>query len=137
MMDERRRVGLLLVVDDEAGMRETLTDILEEFDLTAEVAANGREAVDKVMARDYLLVIMDIRMPEMSGTEALAAMAACRPGLPVIMMSACPDAEARELVVKHQARALVGKPMDLGVLLTLIQDIVRERLAEHVVAGDS
>ena len=119
---------LLLVVDDEEGMRETLADILEEYDLVVDVACNGREAVVKVETRDYLLVIMDIRMPVMTGTEALALIAATCPDLPVIMMTAFADSAALAEVKKHGARALLRKPLDLPELIQLVQRIVQERL---------
>ncbi len=65
-----RLQGRVLLVDDEPINQKVAAAILQKFGLQTEVAANGREAVQMVQAKDYSLVLMDIQMPEMSGFEA-------------------------------------------------------------------
>jgi signal transduction histidine kinase/CheY-like chemotaxis protein len=67
---EIRLQGRVLLVDDEPINQKVAAAILQKFGLEIEVAGNGREAVQKVEAGDYSLVLMDIQMPEMSGFEA-------------------------------------------------------------------
>jgi CheY-like chemotaxis protein len=67
---EIRLQGRVLLVDDEPINQKVAAAILQKFGLEIEVAGNGREAVEKVEAGDYSLVLMDIQMPEMSGFEA-------------------------------------------------------------------
>jgi len=126
MSDAMERKELLLVVDDEAGMRDTLIDILEEYDWRPQLACNGLEAVKMVASGDYALVLMDIRMPIMSGIEALARIAQMRPQLPVIMMSAYADQEAMDAAERFGARALMRKPLDWSKLLPLIEQAVSD-----------
>jgi len=126
MSDAMERKELLLVVDDEAGMRDTLIDILEEYEWRPQLACNGLEAVNMVETGDYALVLMDLRMPVMSGIEALARIAQMRPRLPVIMMSAYADQEAMEAAERYGARALMRKPLDWSKLLPLIEQAVSE-----------
>ncbi|WP_207423220.1 PAS domain S-box protein [Desertivirga brevis] len=61
----------VLVVDDNAINRLLARKVLEKWSLIVEFAENGKEAVEKVMAKDYDLVLMDIHMPVMSGEEAV------------------------------------------------------------------
>ena len=113
--------SLLLVVDDEEGMRETLRDILEECDFAADTASNGLEAVDKVKTVDYDLVLMDVRMPVMGGIEALRNMRRLRPGLPIIMMTAYSSTSAETEACREGAQMMLYKPVDLDELLGSIR----------------
>jgi two-component system response regulator HydG len=123
-MDTEEGVSILLVVDDEEGMRETLTDILEEFGFDVDSARDGREAVDRVGERDYDLLLMDIKMPEMDGVEALMEIKSSKPEIPVVMMTAYADSSAVEEARAQGAQAVVYKPLDLGSLLPMVQKLV-------------
>ena len=70
-MNESNAVTIL-VVDDEPGMRETLSDIFVELGYSVRTASDGQSAVHVVRSQDYDLVLMDVRMPGMSGQEALS-----------------------------------------------------------------
>ncbi len=116
----------LLVVDDEQGMRDTLADILEEFDFAVGQAANGEEAVRMVSVGDYDVVLMDVRMPVMDGVTALEALAARGSHPPVIMMTAY--MQAAELSrVADLAVAIVSKPLDVPALLALLGQVTAQR----------
>jgi len=115
---------VLLVVDDEEGMRITLADILEDLDVTVDVACNGKQAVDKVAAHDYALALMDIRMPVMNGVVALKEIKRLRPSLPVIMMTAYADQEALMESQRAGAEAILGKPLDLARVIRLVSGML-------------
>ena len=117
--------NLLLVVDDEEGMRETLRDILEECDYIADTASNGQEAVDKVKTVAYDLVLMDIRMPVMDGIEAMRNMRALRPRWPIIMMTAYSSSAAVDEACRQGARMILYKPLDPDELLGSIESTPR------------
>jgi two-component system response regulator (stage 0 sporulation protein F) len=123
---------VLLVVDDEEGMRVTLADILQDLDLAVEVACDGREAVDMVRAGDYALALMDIRMPVMNGVLALKEIKRLRPDMPVIMMTAFADQESLTESKRVGAEAILGKPLDLGCLIRLVNGaLARQRCADE------
>ena len=61
----------VLIVDDHASMRATLTRMVTKKGFTADSAENGRVAVDKCRDKQFDLVVLDIRMPELNGVEAL------------------------------------------------------------------
>ena len=78
-------MAIILVIDDEKAVRDTMRRLLERQGHEVREAANGREALKA--APDYDLVITDINMPEMDGIEVIMALAERRPGLPVIAIS--------------------------------------------------
>lgn len=82
----------VLVVDDEADMREALTDLLQRsgFEIVG-TASNGREAVSLTAELHPALVLMDMRMPEMDGIEATRQIKAATPNTQVLILSAYED----------------------------------------------
>ena len=85
---ERLVLGEVAVVEDEQDIRETLRDILEMEGYRVRCACNGKEALDALaeMPRP-LLILLDLMMPVMSGTELAKRVKAIRPGLPVVLIS--------------------------------------------------
>ena len=81
---QRKRV---LVADDEPSVRSSLDTILTAAGHEVILAVNGAEATRRWRELGADLVILDIFMPELDGLEALAALRAHAPGLPIIMMS--------------------------------------------------
>ncbi len=124
MAASQTSTGRLLVVDDEAGMCETLADILQDVGFEVDVAGSGQEAIDCVSRAAYDLVLMDVRMPGLDGVETLFRIRALSPRLPVVLMTAQADLQDVERV-RTQAEAILYKPLDLGELLELIQGAMR------------
>jgi two-component system, response regulator FlrC len=107
----------VLVVDDEAGMRETLVDILEGagYDVTA--ASDGDSALAQVRQGSFDLVLMDIRMPGRDGVSVLHDIG--RPPPQVIMMTAyAMEEQIRQAI--DSAFAVVHKPFQITYLLGLV-----------------
>jgi two-component system invasion response regulator UvrY len=79
----------VLIADDHAVVRRGIKDILRDIPVKSAVveAADGQEALEKVLAEDWDVVILDVTMPRKTGVEALRAIRAARPNLPVIMLS--------------------------------------------------
>lgn len=93
----------VLVVDDEAGMRQYLRRALEVEYCAVETAASGEAAIDRVHHGSIPdLVLLDIEMPGLNGLETLAELLQFRPGLKIIMCSSRDDA------------ATIGKAQELG-----------------------
>ena len=66
--------GRILIIDDEAAIRQTLTRILRRAGFEVTSAESGNEALDYLRKQEFDLVYLDIRMPDMSGLEALEIM---------------------------------------------------------------
>jgi CheY-like chemotaxis protein len=78
----------ILVVDDEEMVRIVLKQILEQGGYACDIAGNGVEALKKLKADNFDLLITDINMPEMDGVELLAKTKELFPAMPVIFITA-------------------------------------------------
>ncbi len=108
--------GIILIVDDEEAIRGILSRKLEVDGYHCEVAADGKEALWKAFMKDFDLVLMDIKMPGLSGMEALPQMVTNHPDTCVIMMTAVVDTETAVQAMKLGAYDYVTKPFDLDDL---------------------
>ena len=77
-----------LIVDDEKNIRLTLSETIGPLGFVADTAVNGEEALDKIAAREYQVVLLDLNMPGIGGMEVLRRLRSTRPGLPVIIITA-------------------------------------------------
>lgn len=117
---------IILVVDDQPGIRRLLTEVLAENGYVAESAANGYEGLQKAKELNPALVLMDMKMPGMDGIETLRELRRSGLTTKVVMMTAYGEldmiSEAKEL----GAIAYVTKPFDIVSLCQLIQQNVRD-----------
>ena len=115
---------IILVVDDQPGIRRLLIEVLAENGYTAEAAANGYEGLQKAKELNPSLVLMDMKMPGMDGIETLREFRRIGLTTKVVMMTAYGEldmiSEAKEL----GAIAYVTKPFDIVSLCQLIQQNV-------------
>ncbi len=109
MTGEQVRV---LVVDDEEAVRNLLQRILEGASYQVTTAANGREALYKVSLGEIELVLLDIKMPEMSGLEVLSKLSADSPDTCAIMVTSVAETETAIDAMKLGAYDYILKPFD-------------------------
>lgn len=120
-----------LIVDDEAELRKSVISILHsnmpeiEFDITE--AANGREALNQVMARQYDLVLMDVKMPEMNGLEALTAIKEHDPRTFVVLMTAHSNLQDAVAAIKEGAYDYTEKPVQPEKLASVVRKSLEAR----------
>jgi len=110
----------VLIVDDEENMRRTLSDILrrEGYDTTA--ATTGEEAVELCSKEGFDIVLMDVRMPGISGVEAFRRIRRNKEGVRVILMTAFDLDELKQAALDEGAIAFLPKPLDLEKTIDLI-----------------
>jgi DNA-binding NtrC family response regulator len=113
----------VLVVDDEPGMRDTLTAILELHGYCVSSASDGETAVAAVREGAFDVVVMDVRMPGRDGVSVLEEMG--DPPPQVILMTAYAQEERLRAAVKANAFAIVHKPFDTRRMLSLVADASR------------
>ncbi|HEX8434676.1 response regulator [Archangium sp.] len=116
-------MSYILVVDDDASHRTLICDALEEMGYRTEQAANGREALDILEGEIPQAVLLDLRMPVMSGwglLDALKKMPRAR-GLPIIIISGYGFEWEAELV---GAAGYISKPVDLDKVRMTVQRII-------------
>ena len=103
--------GHILIIDDEASLRQTLARILQRAGYEVTTAANGQEGLDLVSEHPFDLVYLDIRMPDMNGLDLLKAIHAKLPDLPVILFTAQPDLNSAVEAVRSGAADYLLKPL--------------------------
>lgn len=81
----------ILVVDDEEKFRRMFCYLLQSLNLEVSCAENGQEAVEMVEKRAYDLIFMDVRMPKMTGPEAIRKIKALRPEQKIVLFSSSSD----------------------------------------------
>jgi two-component system response regulator AtoC len=123
----------MMVVDDEPGLRRTLSLILEGEGHDVAVAEHGAQALEALRADDADLVLCDLRMPVMDGSEFLDRYRAGGGRALVVMMSAYGDDEQAIAAMQRGAYDYVPKPFRADqVLLVVRKAIERERLQREV-----
>ncbi|MBI2876528.1 MAG: response regulator [Candidatus Tectomicrobia bacterium] len=113
----------VLVVDDDPGLTETLSDILEEEGYEVEVAHNGFEAIEKASSHLFDCILMDIRMPGMNGVEAFKEIKRISPETPVVMMTAYSLYNLIEEARQEGALAVLPKPLDINKILGSLEEM--------------
>lgn len=111
----------ILIVDDEENVRRMLTTSFALAGHDTFCAANGREAQLLFEENPPDVVLMDIRMPEVNGIDAMKAMRSRQPKIPVILMTAYAEVETAVEALRCGAFDYVIKPFDLDELHMVIQ----------------
>lgn len=111
----------ILIVDDEDNVRRMLTTAFSLQGHETHCASNGEEALQRFADATPDVVLMDIRMPEMNGIDALKVMRTQQPRIPVILMTAYAEVETAVEALRSGAFDYVIKPFDLDELNLLIQ----------------
>ncbi len=117
-----RGSGTVLVVEDETAVRQLVERSLRAYGYTVIAAADGREALGIVerSGSDIDIVITDVIMPGLSGTDLAARLQDTRPGLPVLFMSGYPD-HSRNSSAQIPAERLLQKPFTPAQLVRRVQ----------------
>ena len=121
----------ILVVDDEAAIRESLRMVLEFEGYRVEEAGNGLEALQKVRERPPHAILLDLRMPEMDGAETLRSLRERGYDMPVLVVSGHADVATAVEMTRRGAFDFFEKPFQSDRLLISVRNAVEaRRLAE-------
>jgi len=112
--------GKILVVDDDANIRELLQMFLASKGFEVTLAAEGMEAVSALKRERPHLVLLDIMMPRMSGFEVLKMLKAADPKVAVIMITALGDMSSAQECLALGAYDYIVKPLNLDYLETSV-----------------
>jgi CheY-like chemotaxis protein len=115
----------VLVVDDNDSIREILTALLSHKGHRCESAANGREAMEKVVQGHFDVVITDVNMPEMDGITLTRELTLRFSHLPVMIMTAQLDEECRESALSAGAKEVLGKPFEISEFMAMLDKVAR------------
>jgi DNA-binding NtrC family response regulator len=115
-----------LIVDDEKEFRTYLAEALAGAGYETQVAASGREAVDLATEGDFDVVLLDLIMPKMSGSDVLAELRRVSPRSRVIMITAFASIENAVDAIKRGATDYLSKPFKIDELLVRIKRALEE-----------
>src|SRR5262244_3455642 len=117
----------ILIVDDEAGIRESLTSILSDEGYHVESAESAEEALERAAAGDLEVILLDVWLPGMDGLEALGRLQALPRPPAVIMISGHGNIETAVRATKLGAFDFVEKPLSLEKITVLVRNAVQQR----------
>lgn len=117
---------VVLVVDDEEAIREAVRDILELVDIQSVLAANGREAIDLFNQHRTRIkaILLDLRMPVMSGTETYEKLRELDTNVRIILSSGYDEKVSTLNFEADSALVFLRKPYALDALLACVQDAI-------------
>lgn len=117
----------ILVVDDDKSILRTFTRILQKSGYNIDVAETGKEAMNKAESKHYDLALVDIRLPDMDGTDLLAKLKKQLQFTVKIMITGFPSLETGVKALDEGADAYLVKPVKPQELLLLLD----EKLKTH------
>ena len=122
----------VLIVEDDAALREALVDTLRAAGLMALAAADSASALQMLAGEEIALVISDVQMPGANGYELLASIKRMRPYLPVVLMTAYGTVAQAVAAMREGATDYIVKPFDAQALI----DMARRQLAARVMPNE-
>jgi two-component system nitrogen regulation response regulator NtrX len=120
----------ILVVDDEAGVRTSLTGILGDEGYLVDAVASGEACLAALEGRRYDLLLLDVWLPKMDGIETLTRVRTLDPDVPVVVMSGHGNIETAVKAVRMGAQDFVEKPLSLEKTLLVVKNALRQRRLE-------
>ncbi len=117
----------VLIVDDEQVVCDVLSDELREQGYLCSVALEGNEALTKLAAEDFDVVLLDVRLPDISGMEVLAKIRLKHPNVAAVMLTAVNSIDAAVEATKLGALDYIVKPFNLDRVDTSIRAILESK----------
>jgi DNA-binding response OmpR family regulator len=124
MVTNKKKV---LIVDDDKSILRTFTRILQKSGYEIEVAETGKEAMEKTESQHYDLALVDIRLPDIEGTELLAKLKKPLQNTVKIMITGFPSLETGVKALDEGADAYLVKPVKPQELLILLEEKLKNR----------
>ena len=118
----RHGCKVIAIIDDNESMQDSLGDLVESRGFEAQCFGSAKAFLESDLSRNAACLIVDIRMPKMSGLELQATLKQEGCKVPIIFISAYDDSEMRAQAMKEGAVELLAKPFDHQLLLKMLRD---------------
>lgn len=115
---QKKRV---LVIDDERIVLDSITKILKEENFEVDVTLSGRQGLEWAIAKDYDIVLTDLRMPDIGGMRVLRDVKRAKPAMPVVMITGFSNVKSAVEAMKLGAAEYLEKPFAPDALVKVIQ----------------
>jgi DNA-binding NtrC family response regulator len=120
----------ILIVDDDPSIRRSMSKILEHEGYYVDSAENGKEAIVKSEENFYNLALIDIRLPDMEGTELLTSLKETYPRMGKIMVTGYPLLQNAIEAVNKGADFYLTKPVNIDELVKVVKEQLRKQEEE-------
>jgi DNA-binding response OmpR family regulator len=122
----------ILVVEDEAIIATFISRVLKSHGYLVTVTRKGKDAFEKVQTSHYNLVLLDIGLPDMTGTEILKKIRETNHDIIVIMITGNPRLDSSIDSVNHGADGYLVKPIREGELVNIVEEKLKQRFNRWV-----
>jgi DNA-binding NtrC family response regulator len=119
-----KRKGIVLIIDDEEEIRESIEILLRSEGWTVDSAVNGEEGVKKIEENSYDVVLLDLMLPGKSGMEIQRDIKRIDPTLPVVIITAIGALESAVTAIKEGAYDYVAKPWNNEKLVVIVSNAI-------------
>lgn len=117
----------ILIVDDERALRHTLSGVFRRMGYRIAEAASGEEALEQIARHAFDVVLLDLKMPGMGGTEVLRAARPLAPDTVFIILTAYGTLDSAIVAIRHGAFDYLLKPSPLGEIVRAVEAGLAER----------
>ncbi len=125
----------LLLVDDEVGVRRSTSKLLSSLGYAVETAGSGEEALVILARLPIDLMVTDLAMPQMTGTELAGRIRQTRPHLPIVFMSGNMDSDQLRSEIAEGQAVFLQKPVTLATLASTVRRVLDAVAAEAKAEG--
>ena len=122
-----KRKGVVLIIDDEEEIRESIEMLLTSEGLSTDTAADGEEGLKKIEENLYDAVLLDLMLPGKSGMEVQKDIKRIDPTLPVIIITAIGALETAVTAIKEGSFDYVTKPWNNEKLVVIVRNAIKQR----------
>ncbi len=119
--------GSILIVDDDPSIRKVLAAILEEKGYKVDTAETGKQAIQKSRTKFFNLALLDVRLPDMEGTQLLTQMKQTTPPMVRIMVTGYPSLQNAVEALNKGANAFIIKPLNIDHALAIIEKLLEQQ----------
>src|SRR5215469_16795143 len=120
-----RPAGRILVIEDDPAVQKALRRLFETEGYTVETQSDGKSAVDSFLLSPPAAVVLDLRLPKVSGRDVCKEIKAIAPALPIVVLSAASDVSDKVLLLELGADDYVTKPFSPRELLARLRAALR------------
>ncbi len=117
--------GRILVVEDDPAVQKALRRLFETEGYTVEVQSDGRSALDSVYSSHPAAIVLDLRLPKVSGSDVCKEIKSKAPTLPIVVLSAASDVSDKVLLLELGADDYITKPFSPRELLARVRAALR------------
>ena len=121
----------ILVIDDDENITKVVAAILRDKGYSVDIAGSGNEAIKKTQKNHYDLMLIDIRLPDMEGTELLTKIRDTTPKIRKIIVTGYPTLDNAVTAVNKGADAYVMKPFDVEKMLETVKEQLEKQMQER------